>query len=156
MKKQNQKLIIDQIDRKLARFRPIALLDPPSGGWIRTVRAALGMSLRQLGERMKITSQSVKEMEQRELAGTISLKSLQDLARALNMKLVYGLVPMEGSLNTMVERQAMEVARKIVLRTSQTMKLEDQGVGDARLKKAIKEMASDVRQEMPRYLWDLK
>lgn len=156
MKKSNQKLMIEQMDRKLAVFNSINGIEPPATGWIRAIRTTIKMSLRQFGERMDMTPPSAKEIEQREALGTISLKSLKDAAIAVDMKFVYGFVPLKGSLQTMIEKRANEVATKIVMRTSHTMKLEDQEVGNARLEKAIKELAAEIRQEMPRYLWDLK
>jgi predicted DNA-binding mobile mystery protein A len=156
MKKTHQKLIVEQIDRKLALFGPIHDITQPTTGWIKNIRTALKMSLRQLGERLKMTSQSAKEIEEREVMGTISLKSLKEVALAMDMKFVYGFVPLKGSIQIMLEKQAYEVARKIVMRTSQTMKLEDQEVGTERLEKAVRELAEEIQQEMPRYLWDLK
>ncbi len=105
---------------------------------------------------MKITSQSAKEIEQREALGTLSLKSLKEVAHAMDMKFIYGFVPLKGSLQTMIENRAFDVAKRIVMRTSHSMKLEDQEVAGARLQKAIQELAEEIKQEMPRYLWDLK
>ena len=50
------------------------------------------MSLRQLRNRLHISPQSVKEIEDREVSGTITLNSLRDTANAMDMKLVYGFV----------------------------------------------------------------
>jgi DNA-binding transcriptional regulator YiaG len=60
-----QKLILDQIDRKILQLKKIEDLSIPSSGWIYAIRQALGMSLRQLGNKMGITPQSVKEIEER-------------------------------------------------------------------------------------------
>lgn len=154
MKSTNQKLMIEQMDKKMALFKTIAENDPPSKGWIQAIRMTLKMSLRQFGERMNITSPSVRELEHREAQGTISLKSLKDAARALDMKLVYGFVPRNETLAAMVERQAVQVAQKIVQRTDNTMKLEDQRVSKERVEKAVRELADEIKREMPRYLWD--
>jgi len=156
MKRSKQKLIIEQMDKKLALFNAVNGIDPPTDGWIQAIRTTLKMSLRQLGERMRITSQSAKEIEQREAAGTLSLKSLKEVANAMDMRLVYGFVPFNGSLQAMIEKRAYEIASTIVMRTSQTMKLEDQEVAKDRLEKAIRELAEEINQEMPRYLWDSK
>ena len=51
------------------------------------------MSLRQLGNRMGISAQSVMEIEQREVDGSITLKSLKEAANAIEMKLVYAIIP---------------------------------------------------------------
>jgi predicted DNA-binding mobile mystery protein A len=150
--KPKQKLIIEQLDRKLASFQTFP--ETPSKGWIHVIRTALKMSLRQLAARLDVTIPSVKEMEDREKNGSITIKNLKEAARALNMKVVYGLVPINGTLETMIEQRAEEIARKIVLRTSNTMKLEDQSVSKARLEKGIKELAAEIKREMPRYLWD--
>ena len=40
------------------------------------------------------------------------------------------------------------------MRTSHTMKLEDQENTQERLQKAIKDRAEKIKQEMPKYLWD--
>lgn len=101
-----------------------------------------------------MTKQGALDIERREQDGTITLKSLQEAARAMDMQLVYGFVPQDGSLDALIERKAIELATKIVLRTSATMQLEDQGNSAARLEAAIRERAEEIKQEMPRYLWD--
>jgi predicted DNA-binding mobile mystery protein A len=103
---------------------------------------------------MGITAQSTQEIESRESTGNITLNNLREVAEALDMKLVYGFIPREGSLNKMLEKQAYEVARKIVLRTNHTMKLEDQAEGAKRIEKAIRDLAEEIKHEMPRYLWN--
>lgn len=112
------------------------------------------MSFRQFGNRLAITAQSAQEIEEREKNGNISLKNLREVASALNMSLVYGFVPRDGSFEEMLEKQALIVARKIVMRTDNTMKLEDQHVSKERLEKAVRELADEIKREMPRYLWD--
>lgn len=150
--KAKQKLIIEQLDRKLFVYKNLP--DIPQKGWIHVARTALKMSLRQLANRLDITASSVKEIEDREKNGAITIKNLKEAARALDMKLVYCLIPIDGTIDLMIERRAEELARKIVLRTANTMKLEDQAVSQARLEKSIKELAMEIKNEMPRYLWD--
>jgi hypothetical protein len=83
-----------------------------------------------------------------------TIKSLREIAHALDMQLVYGFVPNDGSLDALIEKRATELATKIVLRTNNTMKLEDQGNTNERIKKAIKERADEIKNEMPKILWD--
>jgi predicted DNA-binding mobile mystery protein A len=149
-------LLVEQIDRKIAGFRDVKDIAPPPEGWLHTVRIALGMSLRQLGARMHVTPQSAKELEMREASGSITLRSLREAAGAMGMRLVYGFVPDAGSaksIDEMIERRAEELAKEIVLRTSASMKLEDQENSPERLKKAVKQRAAMIKEEMPRYLW---
>ena len=154
MKLRQQKLIIEQLDRKFLTLKSLNQFSSPERGWIFNIRTALKMSLRQLGKRLGISAQSVKEIEQREAEGSLTLRSLSDVAKALDMKLVYAIIPKEETLERMIEKRADKIAREIVLRTSNTMSLEDQKVSDTRIKKAIKEKADEIINKMPRYLWD--
>jgi len=148
------KLQIEQLELKIKVYAPITKIAIPPTGWIKAVRLALGMSLQQLAKRILITKQSVQEMEQREKDGSISLKSLREAARALDMELVYGFVPKDGSLDALIDRKARELASQIVSRTSNTMKLEDQENSETRLKKAIEQRADILKQQLPKMLWD--
>lgn len=154
MKLGQQKLIIEQLDRKFLTLKSLNQFSSPERGWIFNIRTALKMSLRQLGKRLGISAQSVKEIEQREAEGSLTLRSLSDVAKALDMKLVYAIIPKEETLERMIEKRADKIAREIVLRTSNTMSLEDQKVSDTRIKKAIEEKADEIINKMPRYLWD--
>ncbi len=148
------KLQLEHLEMKIKMFAPMTKVAIPPTGWIKAVRLALGMTLQQLANRISITKQSVLEMELREKEGSISLKSLREAARALDMELVYGFVPKDGSLEFLIDRKAEEFATKIVSRTSQTMRLEDQENSEMRLKNAIKERKALLKLEMPKVLWD--
>jgi predicted DNA-binding mobile mystery protein A len=149
-----QRLILEQIDRKVFLLKKAEYMSVPSSGWVSALRQALGMSLRQLGKRMGITPQSVKEIEEREKSGTISINVLKQVGNSLGLKLIYGFIPEEKSLEEMIEKRAMELAREIVSRTSVSMRLEDQGNSSKRIKKAIAEKAEEIKLEMPKYIWD--
>lgn len=138
----------------MAKFAAASEITQPPNGWIHAVRTSLGMSLRQLAERMQISPQSVKELEVREASGSVTLKTLRDAATALDMQLVYGLIPLDGTLGQIVERQARTVAEDIVRRTSSSMRLEDQENTSERLERAISEKTDDLTRSMPRHLWD--
>ncbi len=153
MNNSNQSLLIEQADRKLQPFKGLEAIVIPPKGWINTVRTALKMSLRQLGNRLNISPQSVKEIENREASGSLTIKSLREAGLALNLKLVYGFVPMDGSIEKMIENRAYELAREIIARTSQSMKLENQENNEERLKKAIEMKAKEIKDKIPKYLW---
>jgi predicted DNA-binding mobile mystery protein A len=149
-----QKLILDQTDSKIKSFLTVKKVIIPSSGWVHAIRLSLGMSLKQLGKRMNITAQSAKEIEEREKAGTISINVLRQFGKSLNMKFIYGFIPEKESISEMVKQRALEIAKEIVLRTSVNMSLEEQKNSEKRLRKAIKEKALEIQQEMPKYLWD--
>lgn len=148
------KLQLEQLDQKLKVFNSVRKINVPPTGWLKAVRVSLGMSLQQLAEKLSITKQSVQEIELREKEGSITLKNLKETAAALDMELVYGLVPKDGSIDALIERKAKELAIRIVSRTSDTMKLENQENSKLRLKKAVEERAATIKNEMPKMLWD--
>lgn len=153
MAKQKIQLRVAQMDSKLKEFA-VYTASPPSGGWIKAVRTALSMSLRQLGQKLGTTASSTNEMEQREADGSITIKKLRETAYAMDMKLVYGFVPNDGSLQALIDRKAMELAKEIVLRTNQNMRLEDQEIKEDRIQKAIEERAEKLKNETPKLLWE--
>lgn len=154
MENKLRKLLIDQLDRKFSGLKNLNDLNVPAKGWVYSIRTALKMSLRQLGSKLGISAQSVKEIEQREADGSITLKSLREAADALEMKVVYAIIPKDDSIENMIEKRANKIAREIVLRTSNTMMLEDQENSNERIEKAIKEKAEEIKIKMPKYLWD--
>lgn len=147
-------LQLQQLNSKMLAYGNLQKIAPPPTGWIKAIRTAIGMSLQQLSSRLSITRQSAQEMEQREKDGSITIKSLREAATALDMQLVYGFIPKDGSLDALIDRKAKELARGIVLRTSNSMKLEDQENSKKRIDKAIAERATEIKNEMPKSLWD--
>ncbi len=150
----NKLLQIQQLNSKLLDFKSLERFVPPPTGWTKAIRTAIGMSLLQLGKRLSITKQGVQDIERREKDGSITIKGLREVANALDMQLVYGFVPKDESLEMMIDRKAKELATKIVLRTSNTMKLEDQENTKQRIEKAIQERVIAIKNEMPKALWD--
>lgn len=150
----NKSLQIQQLNGKMLAFASLQKVVPPPTGWIKALRNAIGMSMLQLGNRLSITKQSVQDMESREKDGSISIKALREAARALDMQLVYGFVPNDGSLEALIDRKAKELATQIVMRTNNSMKLEDQENSKQRIEKAIQERALAIKTEMPKTLWD--
>jgi len=147
-------LQIQQLNSKMLGFTSLQKVAAPPTGWINAIRTALGISLLQLGNKLSITKQSIQDMERREKDGSITLKVLREAATALDMQLVYGFVPEDGSLEQLINRKAKALARKIVLRTSNSMKLEDQENSQLRIEKAIEERTVAIKNEMPKALWD--
>lgn len=147
-------LQIQQLNGKMLAFASLQKISPPPTGWVKAIRTAIGMSMLQLGNRLSITKQSVQDIERREKDGSITIKALKETARALDMQLIYGFVPNDGSLEALIDRKAKELATQIVQRTSNTMKLEDQENTKQRIEKAIEERAAIIKNEMPKTLWD--
>ena len=150
----NKSLPLQQLGNKMQVFATLKKVSTPPIGWIKAIRTAIGMSMQQLGNKLNISKQGVFDIEKREKDGSITIKSLREIARAMDMQLVYGFVPNDGSLDRMIERRATEVATQIVIRTAITMKLEDQANSKKRIDMAIKERAAIIKNELPKILWD--
>ena len=150
----NKSLQLQQLNNKMTEFAKLGQVATPPTGWIKAIRMSLCMSMQQLGAKLAISKQGILDIEKREKEGSITIKSLREIAKALDMKLVYGFVPNDGSLDALIEKRAIQLAKEIVLRTSNTMHLEDQGNSKKRIEKAIKERAEIIKREMPKILWD--
>ena len=136
---------LQMLDNRLAE---VSVCDRPSGGWLRTVRTSLGMSVRQLAERIGITQQSAAKLESNEARDAITLRSLRKAAAAMDCRLVYALVP-NSSLQDVLRRQACRKAREIVSSVDHSMMLESQSVGDTET--AIEQMTDEL---MNTRVWD--
>lgn len=147
-------LQLQQLNNKMLGFAALKQVAVPPTGWIKAIRTALGMSGQQLGNKLAVTKQGILDFEKREQEGSITIKALKEIGRAMDMQLVYGFVPIDGSLDALIEKRAIDLATQIVLRTANTMKLEDQGNSKKRIEKAIKERAAEIKNEMPKMLWD--
>jgi predicted DNA-binding mobile mystery protein A len=154
MKTSKNRLMVEQLDAKLKRFGREGLAEVPARGWIHAIRTSLKMSMRQLGKRMGKAAQTVDDFERAEASGSITIKSLREAGNAMGLKFVYGFVTKDQSIEAMIEKRALEVARDIVMRTSHNMKLENQENTPERIEKAIKERAAELIKELPRHLWD--
>ena len=151
----NKKILaLQQLDRRLEPFRGTEKVVVPSEGWINNIRNSLNITLEQLGEKLRMGKTGVKNLEERESKGTISIKYLKDVGQALNMKFVYGFVSNEGSFENLVEAKAYALAKKIVSRTNQNMALENQAVEEKRLNQAIEELASEIKKDVRKTIWD--
>lgn len=147
-------LQLQQLDRKIEKFTHLKDTQVPSVGWVKSIRVALGISLQQLGNKRSVSKQSILDIERREKEGSISINALREIGRAMDMELVYGFVPKDGTLNAYIEKKARELAREIVLQTSNTMKLENQKNSEERILKAIEERTEELIKNKPKILWD--
>ena len=139
-----------QLDQRFRALGPAKRYTPPVRGWIKAIRAALGMSTAQLAKRLGIKQPSLVELEQSEVKGTIELATLRRVAEALDCTLVYALVP-NKPLEAIVRERARAFMRRRREPVEHSMLLEDQKVKgkdtDARL--------DDIMRETnPRLFWD--
>ncbi len=155
MKYWDQKKLREQLNNKLA---PLKVL-PESGifqqGWIKGIREALGMTSRQLSQKVGIDQSRISRLENAEKSGNLKLSSLEKIAKGLNMKFVYGFVS-ETSLEQMVKEQAKKIVLKRLKNLNNTMRLEKQELSSQEQEKALNDMIEKILIEQPKDFWDEK
>lgn len=136
------------------RIAVLALEPRPATGWARVIREALGMTRDQLARRIGLRGSSVATLERSEAAGTITLESLDRLARGMGCKVVYAIVPADGgSLEEIVRRRAVDVAAERLSRVTHTMALEDQAVDRRQQRQQLDRTVASLLAGSRRYLW---
>lgn len=138
------------LDERLNQFRPVTQYRPPVRGWIRAVRAALGITTEQLARRLGVKQPSVVALEQSEAKGTIELASLRRVADALDCTLVYALVP-NRPLEDLIRDRARAFQHNRRRSVEHSMLLEAQGVAQKDSEAHLDEL---VRDTNPRLFWD--
>ena len=155
MQSKHRRIMREQLDKTFEKLNSLRGVQPPVKGWLRSIREALGMSGKQLGERIGVSQPRVVQMEKDELSGALTLKTLRQVAEAMDCMLVYALVP-RTSLEETMRHQAIKVAEQRLSRTSHSMLLEDQQVSNDELKKMLNAKVKDLVREMPKDLWSDK
>ena len=122
-----KKLIRLQLNKQFDEIRHILRFDRPLSGWIKALRSALGMTSAQLAKRMKISQARVSSIESGEIEGTLTLSKLNEVAKALNCKFVYFLIP-ENSLDEILKTQAIKAVIENNKNVAHSMGLENQSV----------------------------
>ncbi len=153
-KKSNQKRIVQQ---KLDQLSKLNEPMPPSG-WVKAIRGSLGLSIRQLADRVGVGHGSINQLEKREPKKRVTLESLENAARAMDCKVVYAIVPQESgvTLDDIIRNKAVAAASKILKEVSHTMKLEAQGTSDKQVQNEIKRIANELIEAGDNRIWDVE
>lgn len=125
----------------------------PPEGWICTVRKSLNMSGAQLARRLKVTRARVSQAEKGEMAGALTLKTMQEMAAAMNCQFVYAIIPNQD-IETLIHQQAVEKATDLVRSASNHMALEMQGLSKYQLTDEISRVTYELQEKMPADFWD--
>ena len=152
MRKKQKIIIREQLDDTLSRFSTIASVNRPMKGWIRAIRDALGMNMRQFAERLGVSKSRIPRIEHDEITGSLTLKTMNRVADKLDCVFVYGFVP-RTSLDDTVRKQASIIAQKRMNRLMHTMSLEAQGLSSKNAKKAFNNMVEEII-DLPSMLWE--
>ena len=150
----NQKRIIQQ---KLDLFVKLNEPMPPSG-WLKAIRGSLGLTIRQLAERVGVGHGSIAQLEKREPKKKVTLESLENAARAMECKVIYALVPIEAgkTLDDIIKGKAQEAASLILKDVAHTMRLEKQGTSEKQIQKEIERVAKELIESNDPRIWEVK
>ena len=151
MESSEQKL--QQVGQALARLASDLLPALPQGGWIRTVREALGMNARQLAARVGVRVSTLLGAEKNEVAGTITMNQLKRIAAAMDCELRYVLIPREP-LRSQVERRAEQLANEGVASVAHSMAAQAQDAGEDFWEAQIAELKAELLRGRRSRLWD--
>lgn len=149
------KLTIKQLDIKLDEWRKVKVLFQPKNGWISTIRKALGMTTKQLATRLGVNRSRIIKIESDENREVLTMKTLITTANALECDLVYALVPRQ-SLQTMLDCQAQQVAKRHVAHVAHNMLLEKQELSAEQNKEHIKHLKEQLLKSAHKNLWNDK
>ena len=129
MRPEFKELRVGQLERTLKAFLATTNSPRPPRGWIRAIREATGVKVRELAKRLHRTPSLVLSLEKSEAEDRITLGSLRRAADALGCQLVYALVPKTGSLQGLAEKRTRAKVAENVRAVEHSMALEDQAVG---------------------------
>lgn len=141
-----------QLERRLAPLRKISLV-APAKGWIKAIRQSLGMTTRQLAARMGVAPSRISAIEEAEVTGSTTVKTLRQAAMAMNCSFVYAFVPIEP-LDDIVRARATQKARNDVTRLDHTMRLENQELLKSDLDAEQERTIESILASSLRGLWD--
>ncbi len=154
MNAKQQILARKHLDRKLAQLRTAELAAPPRG-WMKAIREALGMSTRQLAERMGVSPSRVPTIEKAEVTGSTTIKTLREAAEAMNCEFVYAFVPakpLEDIIKDQISRKVESNLRWI----GHTMRLENQAMNPGDVDDERQRLINEALAGSLRRLWDEK
>jgi predicted DNA-binding mobile mystery protein A len=146
---------IRHLDKRFIALRRLAKSPRPPRGWLRAIRDALGMTTAQYARRLGVSQPRIIELEQSEVSGGVTLKTLQRAAEALGCRLVYALVP-DQPLEDTVRARAELIAARQSSAVEHSMRLEDQAVTTRKAGKELRQRRTEELMLRPARLWDEK
>ena len=145
----NQRLILLRaLTHKTGNLAQLRDAQPPKQGWISAVRRALGMTAKQLAERVGLSQPRIAKMELNE--NNLKISTMKKIAEGLDCDFVYGFIP-KSSLQETIKRQAHKKAEAILSSVNTNMALENQLADDPPI---LTDMADEMIAKNIRRIWD--
>jgi len=145
----NKRLILLRaLTHKTENLAQLRDAQPPKQGWISAVRQALGMTAKQLAERVGLSQPRIAKMELNE--NNLKISTMKKIAEGLDCDFVYGFVP-KSSLQETINQQARKKAEAILSNVNTNMALEDQLADDPNI---LTDVADEMIAKNIKRIWD--
>lgn len=96
MRERDRRMARLKLDAEMRPFRTAGKKTNGTDGLLRAMREALGVRLEEISEKTGLGRSTVNDSERREMAQTITMRTLSRMAAGLGCKVVYGVVPLKG------------------------------------------------------------
>jgi len=97
---------------RVARGASAGVLAKEKGGWLRAVRQAIGIPVKEVARRLGVRKLEVLRLERVERKSRIELATMRRAAEALDCELVYAVIPRTGTLEDLAEAQRRLLAQE--------------------------------------------
>lgn len=145
----NKRLILLRaLTHKTGNLAQLRDAQPPKQGWISAVRQALGMTAKQLAERVGLSQPRIAKMELNE--NNLKISTMKKIAEGLDCDFVYGFVP-KSSLQETINQQARKKAEAILSNVNTNMALEDQLADDPNI---LTDVTDEMIAKNIKRIWD--
>jgi predicted DNA-binding mobile mystery protein A len=104
---------------------------------------------------MGVAPSRVSTIEKAEITGATTIKTMREIAEAMNCTFVYAIVP-TNSLDDILRNQAVKKADTELARYHHTMRLENQALTKDDLATERERLVADILAGSPRRVWDDK
>lgn len=111
------------------------------------------MTQAQLAARVVVSRQAVQEFENAEARRRITLESLDRLAAGMGCRVVYAIVPVDATLDSMRVAQARAQAEKMMGPVSHSMAMESQAVPSTIRERQLQGLMEELQSGSARNLW---
>lgn len=148
-------LTIKQLDSQLKAWQAVSnKYGRPRAGWVKTLRETLSISVAQLAARLGLSRSRISQLENAEIQDAVTLRTLREVANAMECELVYAIVPKgHTTLENIIKSRAEQLAKERVERVAHSMSLEEQTIDADILNKQKEELAKSLMEHLNKKFW---
>ncbi len=142
------KLLRRSYDEKFQQLRQNLTIRKPPQGWIKTIRELFGMTTIQFAKKLGITQPRVTEIEKNEK--NLKISTFEKICNSIDCEFVYFIVP-KDNIQKILQNRAKKKALKIINKTNENMRLENQLIHDDWI---LDDLIEDLLDNNLARIWD--